>query len=128
MRLINLFVALAPLTFVASCTSMEHIASDKREDLLKIYPLETTSRTDVAEKQYPIEPELSRARPDEGWGVAKEPFIANRLPTIEANTGNTVAVFDRYYAPDDLFALCRVWYFFDENNKLIDLEWNYVND
>jgi hypothetical protein len=111
-----------------SCKSTEEIGLEKREQLLKVYTINVTTREEVAGRWSPLKPDISRNRPDSGWETAKEPFIANRLSSVERKTGKTVESVDRYFGSDGLLSLCRCWFFFDDSGRLIDLEWNYASD
>ena len=116
------------ITVFSSCVSSEQYIEKRHQMLLTAYPLNTTSRQDVAARWSPVLPDLSMERPDPGWTIKKEPFIAQRLDAIEKRSSQTVARFDRYYGSDGLFSLCRCWFFFDVNDRLIDAEWQYVSD
>ncbi|MDD3276299.1 MAG: hypothetical protein PHP93_04530 [Kiritimatiellales bacterium] len=127
-KYVTCFAGIVIIALLSSCTSYNQYIVNKHQMLLDAYPPGMTSRSEVAARWSPVLPDLSMERPVDGWTVKKEPFIAQRLDAIEKKTNRIVARFDRYYGVDGFLSLCRCWFFFDENDRLIDAEWQYVSD
>jgi hypothetical protein len=110
------------------CFSTEEWIAERRDRLVKIYPLGTTTRTDVAAKWLPTKPELSFSRPSSGWLDLDQKYFAAHLDALERKIGKPIASFERYLGADGFFSLCRCWFYYDSSDHLIDVEWQYVSD
>ena len=108
--------------------SYEQMAARRRERLLGIYPLDVTTRQDVAKKWEPLKPELSFQRPASGWLALDPRYAGEHLDAVEKNARENIASFERYFGVDGILSLCRCWFFYDAEGKLIDVEWQYVSD
>ena len=119
-------VIAAALAFVG-CGSMEEYAAKRREQLLAGYPLGKTTRAEVDERLRPAD--FSGLRPANGWLVFTPKFVADHIQVSEQRTGSSVFRFDRYLVPDGWSGgLCHLWFYYDEQDKLVDAEWKYHTD
>jgi hypothetical protein len=55
---------------------------------------------------------------------------AAKTPRYLTVTEKQVASLERYWGPDGLMGLglCYCWYFYDEDGKVVDVEWQYKSD
>ena len=95
--------------------------------LRRIYP-QGTSREAVQSKWRDGKPDFSALRPTAGWASHQNHFIAEKLQDVEASTGRKVEFVDRYWGPDGFSSLCYCWYFYDSENNIVDVEWQYRSD
>ena len=79
--------------------------------------------------KYREEPDYSRTRPPQGWSALPEKGIAERALRSEQRTGRSADRVDLWIAvPHDMFSLCNVWFYYGENDKLVDAEWQWHSD
>jgi hypothetical protein len=120
---LSLFLAVA-----SGCKSYEEIAAERHDRLVQIYPLGTTTREDVAKKWGATKPELAFDRPAAGWLALPRHDIAVHPDTVEKKTQREIASFERYFGVDGFLSLCRCWFYYDREGKLVEVEWQYVSD
>ncbi len=70
----------------------------------------------------------SGTRPAAGWSASPAVPGDSWCDAAEARTGRTVASFERYSMVDGLFSLCYHWFYFDEADILVDVDWQYQSD
>jgi hypothetical protein len=122
------FLAACVGTAIGCGSSPEAYANERRQRLLAIYPPGKTSRADVQAK-WPVQPEISEARPAGGWSACAHAAIRERAATSERRTGRTVERCERYFGPDGISgSLCYVWFYYDERDDLVDAEWQFHTD
>lgn len=109
------------------CASHEKQLEQRRAALLRVYPLHTTTREDVAKKWSPLQPEVACEKPSSGWLAIQDAAVGSRASAIESKLRSEVARVDRYFGTYG-FGLCRCWFFFDAADRLVDVEWQYVSD
>lgn len=114
--------------FSTGCASYPEIAEAHRQRLLKIYPLHLTTRSEVASRWAPTKPELSYERPPTGWLALGTDYVGKKADAVEKTIAGHVARVERYFGVDGLFSLCRCWFYYDADEKLVDVEWQYVSD
>jgi len=73
-------------------------------------------------------PDFSALRPPTGWKSYSNSYLGKKLATLETKSGRRIDSVDRYWGPDGLWSLAYVWYYFDSDSKLIDVEWQYKSD
>ena len=121
------FFVLVVIAFTG-CTSPEHYARERSDQLLEIYPPGKTTRADVQKKWENTLPDFSVVRPADGWSSLPDKYIAERILFVEKKSQKTVSRCERYRGPDGLFSLCYCWFYYDAEDKLIDAEWQYMSD
>ena len=73
-------------------------------------------------------PVLSGVRPATGWLAVPQVPGGNWCARAEERTGKAVASFERYSMVDGFLSLCYYWFYFDEADALVDVEWQYQSD
>jgi hypothetical protein len=123
-------LALAAIAAV-SCGSAASYARAHRDALLVAYPPGETTRGEVRAR-WGSAPDLWEARPPAGWSAARAPAVGTRALESERRTGKAVALVERYSGPDpgasSFLALCHGWFFYDDADRLIDVDWQYMSD
>ena len=112
----------------AGCTSYEQMAEQRSQRLLGIYPPVVTTRDDVRKKWGNTKPDIVETRPATGWVACANKAVQSWVQSAELRTGKQVAACDSYWGPDGLLSLCRCWFFFDADDRLIDAQWKYMSD
>jgi hypothetical protein len=125
---IHTIVLLAFCSLLIGCMSPEQIKAERRQRLLEMYPPGKTTREDVQKRWDMHRPDLSVVRPAAGWSECKTGWIRAFVENSERRTGKSVYRFDRYWGPDGVLSLCWCWFCFDENDRLVDAEWQYHSD
>jgi hypothetical protein len=127
----------ALLSLVAAIVSIEtalgwdvgkEVANRRRLELLVLYPPGKTNRSEVESKWAPTQPDLSEIRPAAGWGSSLNAEVRKRVAASELRTGKAVYRTDRYTGLEDLFSLCYCWFYYDEQDRVVDVEWQYHSD
>ena len=111
---------------LAACAFTERGRSDR---LREMYP-RGTARADVIDR-FKQQPNVSELRPAAGWAALLEPkaYLAERAAGAEGRVGRSPARLDVYVAyPDGVFSLCNVWFYYDEQDRVLDTEWQYHSD
>ena len=75
-----------------------------------------------------IEPSLSIARPEAGWQVDSSELVPWKALSAEMRTGKAVELVERYWGPDGFLSLCYCWFYYDAEDRLVDVEWQYCSD
>jgi hypothetical protein len=122
-----LSICLALSSILSACASYQEHAARRTARLREIYP-QGTSRKQVQAKWGQINPDFSASRPPNGWEVYQSPFVRTKLANVERNTGKRVDLVERYWGPDGLWSLCYCWYFYDSEDRIVDVEWQYKSD
>jgi len=118
--------AVVGMAFV-SCGSMENYAAKRREQLLADYDLGKTTRAEIDGRWKHAD--LRGVRPTNGWVAFAPKFVGDRMRASEQRTGRAVYGFDRYMVPDGWSGgLCNLWFYYDEQDKLVDADWEYHTD
>lgn len=131
------FLALAVLV-LAGCSSSKYDPVYRRQKLLEIYPLGTTTRADVVARWSGKKPDFSIERPAGGWSAlaplsingrqANVAFLIDQALVAEKRSGVLVHRLERFWGADGMFSLCYCWFYYDLNEKLVDVEWQYMSD
>ena len=127
---VSLIIALALLTGISTggCTSSaDYDPAIRRERLLAIYPLGKTSREDVQKRWQSHTPEFTAVRPAEDWDALDNPRVRVHVAGSEKRTGKPVQRIDLYVGPDG-WGLCYCWFYYDERDKVLDVEWQHHTD
>jgi hypothetical protein len=124
-------LVLSWVTLVLSgCGSFANNEADRRQQLLAIYPPGKTTRADVqqrwgTDRQW----DFSETRPAAGWAAATNAFVGGRALTSEQRTGQSVHRIEGELAPDGISGgLCRCWFYYDQNDRLVDVDWQWHTD
>jgi hypothetical protein len=122
-------LALTVCVAVTNCGSLENYEADRRQRLLEIYPLGTTTRAEVQQKWGQAKWDFSETRPAAGWGAATNRFVGDRALISEQRTGQPVHRIEGQLAPDGLSgSLCRCWFYYDKDDRLVDVDWQWHTD
>lgn len=131
------FLVLAIPT-LAGCFSSKYDPAYRHQKLLELYPLGTTTRADVAAKWGKKKPDFSIERPAAGWlslapfsvdgRQANIVFFVERALNVEKRVGVSVYRMERFWGTDGLSSLCYCWFYYGQDDKLIDVEWQYKSD
>jgi hypothetical protein len=114
---------------LSGCTSPEQHAASRRERLLAAYPPGTTTRADVQKRWAPVKPDLSEIRPASGWSACAQPYVREHVASSEQRTGQSVYRSERYFGPDGLSGgLCYCWFYYDDQDHVVDAEWQWHTD
>src|SRR5688500_4658200 len=89
-----------PLVFAGCSSAAMYDPEVRRERLLAIYPPGRTTRADVQKKWAPTGPELTVARPADGWAALDKPRVREHVTASERRTGKPVRLVDCYAGPD----------------------------
>lgn len=115
----------------AGCGSAASYARAHRDALLVAYPPGETNRTEVRAR-WGTAPDLWEVRPAAGWAAAHTPALGARAVESERRTGKAVARVERYSGPDpgasNFIGLCHGWFFYDDADRLLDVDWEYMSD
>ncbi len=100
--------------------------------LREMYPPEITSREDI-HKKIESKPVLLERRPVAGWKNHGDISMAQNIQEIEKTSSKEIQYVEMYLLPDpkssfDFFSLCRIWFYYDSRDKIVDLEWVYQSD
>ncbi len=118
------YLALALLLSACTYETAAERNAQRTAELRAEFPPGTTHRADVLER-YGRAPEISLARPSEGWdeGIVRD---------AEERTGSEVARAEKYVAPTGTSAgfmtLEHVWYFYDRDEALVDVVFQRIGD
>lgn len=122
----------------AGCQTHDEYSQERRQRLLEIYPPNRTTRPEVQAKWGNAKPDFSLERPKDGWAKlavfsvngreANIGFFINQALRAEKRTAKTVYRMERYRGVDGISSLCYCWFYYDENDKLVDAEWQYMSD
>ncbi len=115
---------LVVLAALCGCRSVD--PESRRQRLLEFYPPGSTTRAKVHEDF--TGPDLEGARPTEGWAAFEFASLGASLEERERAAGKSIARFERYFAADGFMGLCWYWFYFDENDRLVDAAWQYHTD
>lgn len=121
-------VASTMLLAVTSCRSPEVDERERSAELRQLYPPGSTTRADVQAKWESAEPGISVVRPAAGWQACPNESVRDRVLEVEARTWESVLLAERYWGPDGLFSLCYCWFYYDAEDRLVDVEWQYCSD
>ncbi len=115
------------------CTAPRIMDKTYRTDKLReMYPAGITSREDV-QTRLQLKPDLSAKRPETSWVHHANAVLAHKMPALEEKQGTKLFLAERYLVPDprssfDLFSLCNMWFYYDGEEKLVDVEWEWHTD
>jgi hypothetical protein len=73
-------------------------------------------------------PDFSASRPTDGWDAYPNKYLAKALIAVETKTGKKIASVERFWGADGWMSLARCYYYYDANDCLIDVEWEYMSD
>ncbi len=119
----------AVVVFLAAtaCMSQAQYAEQRRADLLATYPLGITENEVV--KRIGREPDFMEPMRASGW---RSGWISARVQTSEQRTGKRVWKMDAYdltgCGSSSPLSLCRAYFFLDEHDQVVDVEWQYRSD
>ena len=91
-------------------------------------PPGVTTRDDVHKRWEPIGPEFSAQRPAGAWESHDKPAVGARAVKVEERSGKRVALLEAFVGPDGMFGLCTCWFYYDEADRVVDVEWAYHSD
>jgi hypothetical protein len=127
MKSVSLFLVLIIVSASGCMSSQELDPKIRRERLLALYPLGTTSREDVHRK-WGYAPHFSIVRPDDGWTSLDRIGIRNHVLNAQLRVNHPVFRCERFVGSDGLMSLCQCWFYFDETDTLVDAEWEWMSD
>ena len=127
MRLTTLTILL--LALACGCESDRHhqqrqqkLSAQGRAWLLAKYPLGRTTRAEIR-KQFVRSPDLATTRPSGGWNAPPTPVCSDFVLKSEARTGKSVFHVDAYFGPvGERMVPGFLWFFFDDDDRLIDTD------
>lgn len=93
-----------------------------------MYPPGTTTRADVQKRWNNSEPNEFEVRPAGGWDSSPHREMAAHVAGIEKRNGKTVSRWERRMGADGWFSLSNCWYYYDEQDRVVDVEWEYQSD
>jgi hypothetical protein len=120
-------LVLAALVALAACASADEYAAERRVRLLELHP-PGTPRAQIHKEFGGTEPDFSLTRPEAGWRTFESATIGARALASVKRTGEAVARVERWYMPDGFFSLCYVWFYYDDDDRVVDAEWQYHTD
>lgn len=96
------------------------------------YPPVITSRSDVRGK-LKTKPVYSEQRPSMGWQSHANSYLVQKTQKIESSQGRQIFSIEKYILPDsrsslDFLSLCQLWFYYDMDEKVVDVEWLYQSD
>ncbi len=118
---------------ISGCTSPKMYDKAYRTNTLReMYPPEITSREDI-HKKIESKPSLLEKCPDVGWDHHKNVSLVQKIQEIEKTSSKEILYVEMYSLPDpkssfDFFSLCRIWFYYDSKDKIVDVEWTYQSD
>lgn len=135
-RIAFLFSTLLVLFAMVGCSSHEKFVAShakKKAALVAAFPV-GMSRAEVhailqgdAHSTTPV-PMSVGTRPASGW-VGEPPVPGGSwCAAAEERTGRVVTSFEHCSMVDGLFSLCYYWFYYDENDTLVDVDWQYRSD
>ena len=131
-RILVLFFCALALVFITvgpSCISTEAYNDERRQKLLQMYPPGTTTRADVHQRWGYPKWDVSEVRPATGWTAATNAWIRSRALNSEQRTGKAVQRIESQLAPDGFSGgLCVCWFYYDEKDRIVDVEWQWHTD
>lgn len=100
--------------------------------LREIYPAEVTTKSDIHEKLQ-TKPDFVIERPKNGWIGFIDSSLSRKLLKIENQTKKNIQLVERYLMYDprssfDFYSLCNLWFYYDSEDRLIDVEWEWHTD
>ncbi|MFZ1686429.1 MAG: hypothetical protein WAU70_03345 [Flavobacteriales bacterium] len=127
MRTVVRRMLIGSLVLLSGCDAQEMVEKrmvERRVLLLKEYP-PGTSKANVMAKLGPQRPvlECSAERPANGWHSLPPIPGSNFAMLSEERTGKSVHKFERYIHVHDHAGPCSFWFFYDENDILVDASW-----
>ena len=127
-RLSLLVFVLTLLAEAANHVSAEQYAARTPPlKLRELYP-PGMSKQAVQAKWGETKPDFFASRPTSGWESYPKQNMAKILIAHEARTGKQIESFERYWGPDGFLSLARCYYYYDSNDCLVDVEWEYMSD
>lgn len=125
----TIITAMLMAVAVGGCASTaDYDPTIRRERLLAMYPPVQTSRKDVQKRWQGVAPELTALRPAGGWAALDEPRVREHVAASEQRVGKPVRRVDRYFGADGMFGLCYCWFYYDEDDNVLDAEWQHHSD
>ena len=115
------------LGLLAGCQSYEQHAADRTAQLRLLYPRGTPKQA-VHDKWSGHQPDFSASRPTDGWNAYPNKYLAEALTTVETKTGKKIESVERFWGPDGFLSLARCWYYYDADDRIVDVEWEYMSD
>jgi hypothetical protein len=126
-RRILLFDTLLMLSMSAGCVS--HDPATRRQQLLELYPPGVTSLNDVHSKWQPASPLISAIRPADDWPALANTYVRDHALAAQRRTDQPVFRCEMFRGADGLSGgLCRCWFYYDQNEMLVDAEWEWNSD
>ena len=127
MRRVTLLFALGLLVGCGSFFKDFDRDEDARQELLQQIPVGALSRSEVHAREDGAEPSNAWQRPPEGWSDDEYGYNA-WCRRSESRTGTQVARAERYLHPRGVFGLSYWWYFYDADDRLVDVDWQWTSD
>ncbi|MCU0858599.1 MAG: hypothetical protein MUC65_09385 [Pontiellaceae bacterium] len=119
--------------WVAGCTSSNMLNKEYRTNKLReIYPAEVTTKSDI-HKKLQTNPDLVIERPETGWIGFNDSSLSQKLLKIEDQTQKDIKLVERYVTYDprssfDFYSLCSLWFYYDSEDRVVDVEWEWHTD
>ncbi|MDF7800665.1 hypothetical protein P4C99_14400 [Pontiellaceae bacterium B1224] len=128
----RLFILILSL-WITGCTSSNMLDEEYRTNQLReLYPAEVTTKSKIHERLQ-SKPNVLIERPENGWEDYDDPLLSQKLLTIEKQTGKRIQRVERYIKHDprsssDFYSLCNLWYYYDSEERLVDVVWEHHTD
>jgi hypothetical protein len=117
------------LIIAGGCTSHEAYTEKRRQTLLEMYPPGETTRADVHQRWGHSKWDVSQTRPAPDWTAATNAAVRTRVLNSEQRTSKPVHRVEADLAPDGWSGgLCICWFYYDEKDRIVDVEWQWHTD
>jgi hypothetical protein len=119
--------ACALVVVFACCGSYAQYAEGRRAEVLAAYP-PGTARDDI-HTRIAHEPDVMETKPASGWSTG---WIQEHVDSSQKRTGKRVWTVERYSLPgcgsSSPLSLCREWFYYDQTERVVDVDWEYRSD
>lgn len=122
-----MLVFVVTLLFGCRSVSSKQYAAERTAKLRQIYP-PGTSKAAVQAGWQQTKPDFTASRPSNGWETWPNKNLAQVLIALETKTGKKIESVERYWGADEWMSLARCYYYYDANDSLVDVKWEYMSD
>ena len=117
---------LCAMALLSGCQSYEQHSAERTAKLRELYPPGTSK--EAIHAKWGSKPDFSASRPTDGWKVYPNKYLAKVVNTLETKTGKKIDSLERFWGADGLSSLARCYYYYDSDDRLVDVEWEYMSD
>jgi len=125
---VTLGCALTLQIIATGCTSA--YTEKRRQQLLAMYPPGQTTRGDVHRRWgHERKWDISETRPASGWAAAANARVRTRVLNSEQRIAKSVHRVESDLFPDGWSGgLCVRWFYYDEYDRIVDVDWEWHTD